>query len=113
MNLEIQSIWSPDLNPPSNGLPENVLDFDVFIQMRIGEVDKSGSEVFGCRVCSTSTLSKSEYGQFISHTLVVKQFDWSEIEKRIEKLLLHVSSCATWDCVIKKLSPCIEYADEW
>lgn len=113
MKLEVQTIWSPDLDPPSEGLPRDKLDFDVFLQISIGEVGKPGGEVFNCRVCSVSALANAQPGQFISHTLVLEKFDWSEIKKRIDKLLLHVSSCKDWDCVIKQLYPCIQYADQW
>jgi hypothetical protein len=27
MKIEIQTIWSPDLNPPSEGLPDDVKNF--------------------------------------------------------------------------------------
>lgn len=113
MNLEIQTIWSPDLDPPSGGLPKDTFDFDVFVQVSIGEAGKAGGELFNCRICSASALVNAEPGRFISHTLVLDKFDWSAIRKRMDKLLLHASSCKDWDSVITQLYPCLQHADRW
>lgn len=113
MRLEIRDIWSPDLSPPSSGLPSDILDFEVFIQISISEVGQSGNEVFNCTVCSASALANIESGKFICHTLVLDEFDWATLKSRIEKLLLHTTSCKDWDCVIKKLYSYIQYADMW
>lgn len=112
MKLEINTIWSPDLNPPSEGLPSDNLDFDVFVQVSISEAEEPGKEVFNFRVCSVSALANTEAGQFINHTLVLNKFDWSEIGNRIDKLLLQASSCENWDCVVNRLNPFIEYTDQ-
>lgn len=113
MKIEIESMWSPDLSPPSEGVPSDIKDFNVFIQISLRESGKPGSEVFNCRVCSPMALARMQTGMFISHTLVLKRFEWGEIKKRIDKLLMHVSSCSDWDCVLKKLSCCLEYSDIW
>ena len=106
-------MWSPDLEPPAEGLPADKMDFDVLVQMSTGEAGKVGGEVFDCRVCSVSALNKSEPGEFTSSTLVLEKFDWADIKTRINKLILHASSCAHWKWVIKQLYPCIQYSDEW
>ena len=112
MKLEIQNLWSSDLAQTSNNLPDNLLEFDLSVQFSLSEIGKPGGELFNCRVCSVSELSKAEHGQFITSTLVLDKFDWQELKKRIEKLLLHTSSCTSGECVIKKLLPCVEYIDE-
>ncbi len=111
MNLVIKTMWSPDLDPPSEGKPTDILDFDVFVQFCINEVGKPGDEIFGCTVCSLSALTKMESGDFINHTLVMDRFDWEKLKERINKLLLHTSNCNDWDSVIEKLSPYIQYSD--
>ena len=113
MNLELQTIWSPDVNPPSSGLPGDIFNFDIFVQMSVGEVGISGGEVFECRVCSATALATAESGQFISHTLVLDRFEWSAVESRINNLLRHAGSCKDWNCVIKSLYPCVKYSDQW
>ena len=111
MNLEIQTMWSPDLIPPSEGLPENTQDYDVFMQVSIGEIGQAGGEVFHFRVCAASVLRETESGNFISHTLVLEKFSWFELENRLKKLLLHTSSCKDWKSVIEKLQPYIQHSD--
>ena len=44
MKLEIQTIWSPDLDPPSEGLPDELGDFDIFMQVLLGEAGEPGVE---------------------------------------------------------------------
>jgi len=110
MNLEILTMWSPDLNPLSEGLPPDPTDFDVFVQVSIGEVGKVGHEVFGFRVCSAAKLAATPGGMFVS-ALVLASFDWLEIRSRIAKLLLHTRSCENWDAAIRKLAAYIQYSD--
>ena len=112
MKLEIQTIWSPNLNPPSEGLPDDLVDFEIFMQVSLGEAGKPGGEVFTFNVSSPSALAKIESNRFISHTLVLDSFDWERINKRLEKLLLHTVSCMSWNEVIKSLSGYLRYSDE-
>lgn len=110
MKLELQTLWSPDVNPPSEGLPPDQFNFNVFVQFKVGEVGKAGGEVFNCRVCSASALAETAPGTFVS-SLVLARFDWSELKRRLEKLLLHTASSENWSSVIQKLSPFVQYAD--
>jgi hypothetical protein len=112
MRLYIQTIWSPDLNPPSEGLPDDVEDFDILIQVLLGESGKPGGEVFSFSVTSPVALSKTESSRFISHTLVLDSFNWESIQKHLEKLLMHTASCKNWNEVIKRLSEYLKYSDE-
>jgi len=111
MRLRVKSLWSPDLSPPSEGGPRDAHDFDVFLQMAIEEEGGSeGHEVFNARVCSPSALSRSSSGEFVN-ALVLRRFDWMEIHGRLNKLLLHASSCPDWAAAIQKLAPFIQHAD--
>jgi Immunity protein 8 len=108
MKLEIRAIWSPDL--PSEGLPTDASNFDVFVQISIGEIGVRGDEVFGLRVCSATRLSEAKDGTFI-HALVLESFSWAHLRARIDKLLLHASSCQSWASLIQKLAPYVQYSD--
>jgi hypothetical protein len=110
MQLAIKHLWSPDLSPPSEGLPKDPCDFDVFLQIAIEEVGGKGHEVFSCRVCSPSALARVPTGAFVS-ALVLHDFDWIEIRRRLAGLLLHTASCANWAQAIAKLSPHVQHAD--
>jgi putative transposase len=52
MLLDIQALWSPDVDPPSGGIPHDVVDFEVLVQVSIGEIKQRGGEVFSLTVCS-------------------------------------------------------------
>lgn len=110
MKLELQTLWSPDVNPPSEGLPPDQSNFNVFVQFKVGEVGMPGSEVFNCRVCSVSALAETTPGTFVS-ALVLATFDWSELRRRLETLLLHTTPCDNWVSAIQKLSPFVQYAE--
>lgn len=113
MKRAVQGLWSPDLDPPSDGVPPDIEDFALFVQVAVGKGGEAGHEVFGFSVCSPTALARVEAGMFISHALVLKRFDWGAIRARVEKLLMHVQSCEEWECVIKRLAGTLEYADQW
>jgi hypothetical protein len=112
MKLEIQTLWSPDLNPPSEGLPADLEDYELFMQVSLGEAGKPGGEVFDFTVCSPSALARVELGSFVCHRLVLRPFSWESIEARLRKLIRHAESCADWECTIKKLAGLLRYTDE-
>lgn len=103
-------MWSPDLNPPSEGTPEDLNNFSIILQISIGEVGKPGGEVFSLTVCSPSMIEK-ESGLFIQHTLVLDKFDWEIVNRRIEKLLTLVQNSTSWNEVILKLAGLLHYSD--
>ena len=102
MQLEVQTAWSVDLNPPDGGIPE---DFEVAVQLSIGEVDHGSGEVFSLVVCSASALCRVESGRFVTATLVLERFDWEAVRARVGKLLRHCDPCQSWDEVVVALSP--------
>jgi len=110
MIVEIQEIWSPDLEP--EGLPADTENYHVFMQVCIGERGAIGGEVFNFKVCSRSAFDHVQSGTFVSHVLVLEPFNWSALEARLMKLLHHADSCTDWDCVIKKLAGFLRYSDE-
>jgi hypothetical protein len=112
MDLEIRSLWSSDLNPPSEGTPEDVENYSVYVQLSIGERGQRGAEVFGLTVCSPSQL-RAEDGQFVTHTLVMRAFSWKALRSRLEKLLRHVGAprATRWAEVIERLKPYLHASD--
>jgi len=87
MQLEVQTAWSVDLNPPDGGVPEDPEDFEVPVQLSIGEVGRGGGEVFSFVVRSASVLSRVEPGTFVTATLVLQRFDWEAVRARVGKRL--------------------------
>ena len=113
MRLRVYGMWSPDLDPPSEGEghPPDLTDFRVFVQVSIEEVGRPGTEVFAFTVCSPSALARVEPGTFIAHTLVLERFSWEAIRARLDKLLMHTGSASTWDEVIRTLSGALSPSD--
>ena len=111
MNLEVRDLWSPDVTPPSEGLPADVADFSVLVQVAIGAVGEVGREVFSMTICSQSALAKTAPGTFLTHTLVLDRFDWSRVRSRIEKLLRQCDGCHDWAQVMDRLSGFLLYND--
>lgn len=105
VKLKINGIWTPDLAPAldGEGVPPDLADFAVFVQVSLQEVGQEGTEVFGFTVCSPSVLRQTEHGSFIAHTLVLDRFSWEGIRERVEKLLIHVESASSWEDVIWRL----------
>ena len=107
MRLEIHDLWSPDLNPPSSGLPPDIRNFSVFMQVAVSQKLHRGDEVFGFFACS-SERSTSES----QPSLCFDAFDWSAVRERVAGVLNACGDCKTWDEVIAKLAPQLEYADK-
>jgi hypothetical protein len=74
MKLEITAFWSPDLDPPSEGVPADPEDFEILMQVAVSELGKPDEEVFGFTVCSPSALARVTTDRFVSHTLVLDRF---------------------------------------
>ena len=109
MNLEVRHIWSPDLKPPSDGLPADTAHFSVFAQVAIGAIGQPGHEVFSLTICSPSALAEATSDTFLTHTLVLDRFDWSRVRSPIDKLLLQCGGCRDWARVVQNLSGFLRY----
>lgn len=109
MKLQVQSLWSTDLNLPQGISSEGCPDFKVGIQVSIGERAKPGSEMFSLVVCSPSMLPQIASGCFLTNTLVLESFDWQAILERIEMELVRCDSCQNWTTAIHKLSGLMQH----
>ena len=96
MQIRIKSMWSPDLNPPSSGLPAQAGAFDLLLQVELAAEGIAGEPVYSLRVCTASALAETTDGRFVQCTLVLREFKWEAVANRIEKLLRHCESCQTW-----------------
>lgn len=111
MQLEIQTLWSADVHPPSTGTPPELDHFRVGVQVSLGEPNARGAEVFSFEVCSPSALAETRPGAFVSTTLVLARFEWAAIHERLTKLLHHCGGCDTWADTISRLSPFLRHDD--
>ena len=106
MRLKIDCIWSPDLNPPSEGLPPDVSDFSVFMQVALAQRFHRGREVFQFFVRSPTRSRADE-----QPSLGFERFDWLVIRERVAQLIDACRPCKTWDEVVAELSPSLEHSD--
>lgn len=129
MKLKIDDIWCEELEDVRKGLPEDVLDFDLPINVVVssaGKISRKGlsfplisrndqcvHQCFCFRVISPSRLGDLKDQTFIRNTLVLHEFDWGRITSRLNKLFMHANDCKDWECVIAKLSGCLEYRCDW
>jgi hypothetical protein len=111
MQLQIVDMWSPDLMPPSSGLPEDPENFAVAIQVYLSEKGQNGGAVFNFNVWSPSAIANTYSGTFLLDTLVFDRFSWEAVRNRLEKLLLHCQSCKSWNEVILSLCGYLHYDD--
>ena len=111
MKLVIEDLWSPDVNPPSSGDPADLVSFEVLVQVALSEEGAPGREVFSFTVASPDRRSRTEPGTFVSHMLVLDKFSWGDIRSRVEKVLRHTQSCASWHEVLLALAGCIRSND--
>ncbi len=111
MKLLIEDLWSPDLAPPSFGLPANLASFRVFVQVALAQQGEPGREVFEFTVAPADRLAATEDGAFVSHVLVLNDFSWAVIRERLEKLLRHTESCANWQDAIRVLAGYLRWSD--
>jgi hypothetical protein len=105
--LVIRDLWSPDLNPPSEGLPPDLRDFEVFVQVAITD-QSSGVEVFGFNVCSRSRIL---VGSFVTQTLVLDEFSWPRLREALEPVLEIASRAGDWDQAIERLASVLHAQD--
>jgi hypothetical protein len=111
MKLVVQSLWSPDLEPPSTGAPEDATSFRILVQVALAERGAPGHEVFGFTASSVDQLAETESGSFLSHVLVLQRFSWEQVRTSVEKLLRHTESCSSWSDAIRVLAGYLRHND--
>ncbi|MDO6526503.1 Imm8 family immunity protein [Motilimonas sp. 1_MG-2023] len=105
MKLKLLRIYSDDLNPAGAGLPRDWERFNVRVEVDVcfegHEVD---SVFFEFYVASPSALLSSAVNTFMPPTLILEEFNWSEIKIRVIKLLAHANGATSWQEVAFKLN---------
>ncbi|PCJ56473.1 MAG: hypothetical protein COA79_18705 [Planctomycetota bacterium] len=111
LRLRLDSIWSPNLVPEDTGVPHDIHHCQLYMKTKIS--DKEGHfKVFTFQVCTPSTLSEFESGNFLKYVLVLEKFDWQAIQKRIKGLVEDCEDCTNWNEAITALASSLEYKGE-
>jgi hypothetical protein len=92
-------MWSPDLTPPSSGLPDQAGEFELLLQVKLATEGIAEEPVYSVRVCTPRALAETPDGRFVQCTLVLREFSWRAVADRIETLLRHCESCKNWNDV--------------
>ena len=107
MKLTLKNVWSPDLKPPSDAVPPDVMSFSVFVQASI-EDERGDAEVFRFTVASRDAVKDG----FVYQTLVLDQFSWTDIRGFVQYRLDTLgASATTWKEVIRTLTPMMAPSD--
>jgi hypothetical protein len=108
VKLTAKTLWSPDLDPPSEGIPPDDTRFSVFVQVTIGPPGDDGGETFGFTVASRDSLSEG----FVGQTLVLDRFAWSDVRGFVERRIdIDGAHSDSWDQLISLLAPFMKYSD--
>ena len=95
IRLEIRSIGSPDVELHS-WEPTTNAEVYFLVEMEIGEAGVDGADLFQVVVATPEALrAKSKIGMNTIRdrsTLVVSNYDWQEIEKSLETIVLKCES---------------------
>ena len=105
MRLKIKDIWSPNLKPPSAGLPPDISNFSVPMVVSISEEGQSDSQEFLFYACLPVYAKANQ-----QPSLCFDEFEWIGIRERIENILQECETCKTWDEVIEQLAPHMQHA---
>lgn len=106
MRLKILRVSSPDLDPEIGGHPEDATDFEINVEvMLVAEGNEAQDVSFQFRCVSPSALARQQAGSFLSNILLMEEFSWQTVAHHIERLLMQVHSCKSWECVALRLSP--------
>jgi hypothetical protein len=104
MNLKILTIGCKDSEDAENWQPSDPDDFDVTVEVLLYDKQReTESMYFEFTVASPVAIGKRCVGGFVPPTLLLGQFIWSDIRRHIERLLMHVKSCDSWECVAFRL----------
>jgi len=103
MKLQVNSLWSTDLNLPQGDSAFTCPGFKVGIQVSIGDGTNPGGEVFSLVVCSPNMVPDIGPGSDGTNTLVLDYFDWQAILERIEIELQRCNPCPNWATAINEL----------
>lgn len=108
MNVTVKTLWSPDVDPPSEGVPPDDRRFSVFVQVTLGPGDDDGGETFDFTVASRDSLRDG----FVGQTLVLDRFAWSDVRGFVERRIgIDAAHCDTWEQLISRLAPFMRYSD--
>lgn len=105
MNIELLRISSDQLEPSGSGLPEDLNNFDILIELDLCfEKHQADSVFFELHVASPQALKDRPINCFSPPTLVLEEFNWDLIKSRVSTLLLHANNSKSWTEVATKLS---------
>jgi hypothetical protein len=104
MDLKILTLTCANSEGGENWQPDDERDFDVPVEVLLYVSQReTESMYFEFTVVSPSAIGKREVGAFVPPTLLLEKFSWPDIRRQIERLLMQVKSCPSWECAAFRL----------
>ena len=106
MKAELKGVHSPDVDDVRKYSPPDPVNFAVLIQALIGPMGEPGAESFNIEVCTPRWLETQLDGEgaiFGRHLLVVRNYDYEAIVKKIERFL-DLCTGSDWPEIARKVS---------
>lgn len=104
MKLELADIWSPDLDPPSTGVPSSLTDFNVYVNIAV-KAQGPGRECFDFIVRSPNHIDEPGLAR-PRQSLTLLRFEWAHVRLYVEQRLRGIGqSATTWDEALRLMAP--------
>ena len=104
MRAELKSLFSPDADPLKDFLPTG--PFGILVMAMIGPAGQPGHESFDFMLCTPEWFSSNLREDFKMgrHYLFVRDFDYAQLEKFVQKYCASCGEAATWSALAEKLA---------
>ncbi|AYM81031.1 hypothetical protein G6L67_07635 [Agrobacterium tumefaciens] len=103
MRAQLKSMMTSDIDPETYW-PDREDDFGFYVQATIGPEGENVGDVFGFQVCTPKWISKRlevEGMIFARHMLIVAEYDYRAVFKRISDLCQKTTGSDWQDIAIK------------
>ena len=104
MRAKLKSLFSPDADPLKDFLPTG--PFGILVMAMIGPAGEQGHESFDFILCTPEWFSSNFQEDFKMgrHYLFVRDFDYTQLEKFVQKYCTSCGEAATWRPLAEKLA---------
>lgn len=105
MKVELKEIHSPDIPDLSTYVPENETNFGFMLQLFVGPVGESASELFTATVCTPSWLNSridEDITMWGRHHIFVSKYNYEKLVQRIKNFILTCQG-NSWSEVANKI----------
>ena len=106
MKAIIKDIHSPDILNLKDYQPQDISNFCFYLELSVGPSSEKGEETFGLTICTPDWLLENHKKDdiiFPRHYLIVFEYDYDKIIKRLTKKIQGLSA-DNWNDLALKIS---------